>query len=136
MIVVAIIGILAAIAIPNFLKFQSRTRQSEAKTQLKGFATSAKSYASSNPTGFTYACGRCDWAPEGTNLYSYTVSDNADDNVTGSKNCDAAGNDTVAQSESGFTAIAHGNIDGDATCDTWQINDVLSLTNPTNDVDS
>jgi type IV pilus assembly protein PilA len=31
MIVVAIIGILAAIAIPNFLRFQARARQSEAK---------------------------------------------------------------------------------------------------------
>jgi type IV pilus assembly protein PilA len=34
MIVVAIIGILAAIAIPNFLKFQCKAKQSEAKTAL------------------------------------------------------------------------------------------------------
>ena len=35
MIVVAIIGILAAIAIPNFLRFQAKSRTSEAKTNLK-----------------------------------------------------------------------------------------------------
>ena len=43
MIVVAIIGILAAIAIPNFLKFQSRARQSEAKSNLKAVFTANKS---------------------------------------------------------------------------------------------
>ena len=34
MVVVAIIGILAAVAIPQFSKFQARARQSEAKTHL------------------------------------------------------------------------------------------------------
>lgn len=35
MIVVAIIGILASIAVPNFVKFQCRAKQTEAKTGLK-----------------------------------------------------------------------------------------------------
>ena len=39
MIVVAIIGILAAIAIPNFLKFQAKSKQSEAKTNLGAIFT-------------------------------------------------------------------------------------------------
>ncbi|MDP7038299.1 MAG: prepilin-type N-terminal cleavage/methylation domain-containing protein, partial [Myxococcota bacterium] len=43
MIVVAIIGILAAIAIPNFMKFQIRARQSEAKAALKAAYTGVKS---------------------------------------------------------------------------------------------
>src|SRR5512143_2731913 len=46
MIVVAIIGILAAIAIPNFLKYQAKSKQSEAKTNLKGIFTSETSYFS------------------------------------------------------------------------------------------
>jgi len=40
MIVVAIIGILAAIAIPNFLTYQMKSRQSEAKTNLQAIRTS------------------------------------------------------------------------------------------------
>jgi type IV pilus assembly protein PilA len=40
MIVVAIIGILAAIAIPNFLQYQMKGRQSEAKTNLQAIRTS------------------------------------------------------------------------------------------------
>jgi type IV pilus assembly protein PilA len=39
MIVVAIIGILAAIAIPNFVRFQARARQSEVSTNLKSLFT-------------------------------------------------------------------------------------------------
>ena len=44
MIVVAIIGILAAIAIPNFLKFQLRSRVSEGKLNLAGIRTAQESY--------------------------------------------------------------------------------------------
>jgi len=40
MVVVAIIGLLAAIAIPNFLKYQLKSRQSEARTNLSAIRTS------------------------------------------------------------------------------------------------
>ncbi len=44
MIVVAIIGILAAIAIPNFLTYQLKSRQSEARTNLGGIRSSESSH--------------------------------------------------------------------------------------------
>ena len=44
MIVVAIIGILAAIAIPNFLQYQMKARQTEARTDAMGIKTSMVSY--------------------------------------------------------------------------------------------
>ena len=44
MIVVAIIGILAAIAIPNFLQYQMKSRQGEAKTNLQAIRTSQISF--------------------------------------------------------------------------------------------
>src|SRR5690242_15315546 len=50
MIVVAIIGILAAIAIPNFIAYQAKSRQSEAKVNLAAIFTSATAYAAEQPT--------------------------------------------------------------------------------------
>lgn len=44
MIVVAIIGILAAIAIPNFIRYQLKSKQSEAKTVLGGIKTSQEAF--------------------------------------------------------------------------------------------
>ena len=44
MIVVAIIGILAAIAIPNFVKFQCRSKQSEVRGNLKALVAAEESY--------------------------------------------------------------------------------------------
>ncbi len=44
MIVVAIIGILAAIAIPNFLKFQMRSKAGEGKVNLAAIRTAELSY--------------------------------------------------------------------------------------------
>ncbi len=44
MIVVAIIGILAAIAIPNFLQFQLRSKTGEAKTNIAAIRTAEEGY--------------------------------------------------------------------------------------------
>jgi type IV pilus assembly protein PilA len=44
MIVVAIIGILAAIAIPNFIRYQLRSKTAEARTNLGGIKTNMESF--------------------------------------------------------------------------------------------
>ena len=44
MIVVAIIGVLAAVAVPNFQKYQSKARTSEAKVQLAAAFTALKAF--------------------------------------------------------------------------------------------
>ena len=72
MIVVAIIGILASIAIPSFMRFQARARQSEVATNLKSLFTSMRTLQKKPPmdihsTGF---------APERGNRYSYHLADN------------------------------------------------------------
>jgi type IV pilus assembly protein PilA len=131
MIVVAIIGILAAIAIPNFLKFQARARQSEAKVNLKGFFTSAKSYFAEYGA---YQCGTCGFSPEAKNRYAYSFDTSATIPAQDTLNntCTATGGQ---QQPAAFTAFASGNIDADDTCDKWSINDVNDLQNPVNDVD-
>jgi type IV pilus assembly protein PilA len=67
MIVVAIIGILAAIAIPNFIRFQARARQSEANTNLKSLFTGLRTQQRMPPT----AIRATSFAPERGNRYSY-----------------------------------------------------------------
>ena len=46
MVVVAIIGILAAVAIPQYSRFQARARQSEAKIALSGMFTALSAFQS------------------------------------------------------------------------------------------
>jgi len=48
MVVVAIVGILVAVAIPQYQKYQSRARQTEAKVSLGGVFTAEKSFAVEN----------------------------------------------------------------------------------------
>ncbi len=48
MIVVAIIGILAAIAIPNFIQYQMRSRTSEAKTNISAIKTANLAFQAEN----------------------------------------------------------------------------------------
>src|SRR3954463_12489590 len=73
MIVVAIIGILAAIAIPNFIKFQAKSKQSEAKTNLKSIYTSEKAYFGEKDN-YSTDFGSVGFQPEPGNRYSYGVT--------------------------------------------------------------
>jgi prepilin-type N-terminal cleavage/methylation domain-containing protein len=71
MIVVAIIGILAAVAIPSFVRFQARARQAEATSNLKSLYTGMRTLPSAprqiRVPGF---------APERGNRYSYRLVEN------------------------------------------------------------
>lgn len=68
MIVVAIIGILAAIAIPNFIKFQARSKQSEPKANLKALFTAQRAYFSEKDT-YASTVGDIGFNPERGNRY-------------------------------------------------------------------
>ena len=49
MIVIAIIGILAAIAIPNFIQYRKRSYEKSSQSDLKNAYTAAMSYTVDNP---------------------------------------------------------------------------------------
>jgi type IV pilus assembly protein PilA len=75
MIVVAIIGILAAIAIPNFLKFQAKSKQSEAKSNLGAIYTGEISYyGEANRYG---NFDQINWSPSGSPRYHYWLGKDA-----------------------------------------------------------
>ena len=51
MIVIAIIGILAAIAIPNFIAYRKRSYNASANSDAKNAYTAAQAYFTDTPTG-------------------------------------------------------------------------------------
>ena len=121
MIVVVIIGILAAMAIPRWWKASERSRQSEAKLILKQIFTNQESYfqaydgywiggapaSAANPDAFAPI-----WVEIMDNaLYTYEIAGDA----------------------MSFTATATANLDDDATIDTWTINSNGTLTMVTDD---
>jgi type IV pilus assembly protein PilA len=163
MIVVAIIGILSAIAVPNFQRYQARARQSEAKSNLSAIYTAQQSWYAEWTTYFS-CLDIIGFEADGTERY-YTVG--VDDDlldISGTTNfaetCadnpgethylatrDAGGSGlavngdrpgaTVARAT--FTASAAGNIapedtDGSDT-DTWTINEQKALVNDNYGVD-
>jgi type IV pilus assembly protein PilA len=65
MVVVAIIGILAAVAIPNYQKYQSRARQSEAKIALAAAFTAEKAFATEN-NSYSSCLANIGYQPDGT----------------------------------------------------------------------
>ncbi|MBL8920928.1 MAG: prepilin-type N-terminal cleavage/methylation domain-containing protein [Myxococcaceae bacterium] len=72
MIVVAIIGILAAIAIPNFVRFQAKGKQSEANSNLKAIFSAQKASYPQNQ-GYWSDIGAIGFSPERGNRYLYDL---------------------------------------------------------------
>src|SRR3954471_13166081 len=95
MIVVAIISILASIAIPNFLKFQARAKQSEAKANLKAIFTAQKAFFQEKDR-FSSLTGEVGFEPERNNRYAYFLA------ATG--NIEDRTNSTIAQATT-YTGI-------------------------------
>jgi type IV pilus assembly protein PilA len=139
MIVVAIIGILAAIAIPNFLRYQAKSRQSEAKTNLGAIFVAETAYFSENTRYGSFS--EIGYALAGTtNRYTYRSpavggSGASSGGVNDQIGClpaatciklDAAPAVPSASSllPFGFTASAVADLDSDSTIDGWSVNDV------------
>ncbi len=68
MIVVAIIGILAAVAIPNYIRFQNKAKASEARGNLQGIYTAEKAFFAEWTT-FNTRFDAMGFKPEGTLSY-------------------------------------------------------------------
>src|SRR5437762_6500760 len=73
MIAVAIIGILAAVAIPNFMIFQARSKQSEAKTNLKALFAAEKGFMLEKDR-YSSLIGEIGFSPERNNRYAYYLA--------------------------------------------------------------
>ncbi len=146
MIVVAIIGILAAIAIPNFLKYQAKSRQSEARVNLGGVFVAQTSYYGEqaryndfDAIGFALAgsSNRYTYRARATTVAGTTVSQGALQTIAAGVGATAAEGTPVSQSlDTGFTATAAANLDTDTVLDQWHVNDLKQdLLNPdSNDV--
>ncbi len=124
MIVVVIIGILAALAIPRFMQATTKSKQSEAKQLLKQVYTMQRAYRQEFDT---YACNGITADADNPNTFA-TIGVEIQSSARYSYVMTAAANT--------FTCVATGNLDDDATNDVWQIDQDGALTNTTNDVDS
>src|SRR5277367_1174860 len=95
MVVVAIIGILAAVAIPNYQKYQARARQSEAKVALAAAFTAEKSFTAEQ-SSYTLCLNNIGYTPDGYALTAgskryyavgYSVASTATCGLNGATNC-------------------------------------------------
>jgi type IV pilus assembly protein PilA len=112
MIVVAIVGILAAIAIPNFLNYQAKSQQAEAKANLGAIFANMVAYAAENTAaspnnGYANATlANLGFGLSGTNRYTYTLG---------------------VPTSIAFTATATGQ-SGRISGDVWTIDETKTLT--------
>ena len=110
MIVVAIIGILAAIAIPNFMNYQCKAKQSEAKSSLGSIRVAQEAYFAEHDS---YSTTQDDigFAMKGDPRYTYVID---------------------PATSTGFIATATASALKDGNDDVWTINSTGALDNSDN----
>ncbi len=141
MIVLVIAGVLAAIAVPNYLRYQGRARQAEATFNLANvfgaevsFFSDGLRYGSFSEIGFSLHGN--------TNRYTYrSPAPGGTAGSTGTADVDVINSGigpptpensivpsaaSIAASGVGaeFTVTATGNLDNDGTIDQWHVNDI------------
>ena len=126
-IVVVIIGILAAWAIPRFMPASDRSKQNEAKQILKQIYVMEQAYGSEHATY---------WGGTERNQYEtgqkYAI--NADFALIGVQIGESAlYSYQIVADENTFTCTATANLDEDATVDTWTIDQSGTITNTIDD---
>ncbi len=127
MIVVVIIGILAALAIPRFMSATTKTKQSEAKGILKQIYTMERTFRQANNRY---------WGPNGTSADSLPANQANFDSI-GVLIPDGAIYTYTFTEDAGttnFEVQATANLDDDATDDDWRIDETGHLWCETNDV--
>ena len=112
MIVVVIIGILAALAYPNLEKYLKRARQTEAKTNLSAIYTAQKIYFTLHQF-YADDINELDLSLVQGDPYTFTIQE---------------------ASKNAFKAQAKGNIDDDDALDIWTIDQDKNLFNIIDDV--
>lgn len=125
MIVVVIIGILAALAIPRFMTATTRSKQSEAKQILKQIYTMEHAFRQGSPTGVYGSLGV-------TAIAGQSFTEIGVEVMTGARY-----SYDIASSATGFIATAQATVvplDDDPAVDTWTIDESGALVNTINDV--
>lgn len=130
LIVVAIIGILAAIAIPNFQRFQAKSRQAEARINLGSIFSGQMAFFSLNSRFGTFSEIGFYSSEERARIYTYTDGVDVQPGKAGAQAYPGA---IVAVFDStGFTATAAGTIANNGLVDGWYVNDRRDIVNEVN----
>lgn len=123
------LGITAAIAIPNFVRFQARSKQSEAKANLRALYTAAKAFEAEKgaaPKSLT----DLDWHPSGIRRFTYFLGEDTLQATAGGPYELPAGVEPGAD----VLGIAVGNVDNDPELDVWTVDASGRLECVVNDV--
>ena len=123
MIVVVIIGILAALAIPRFMSATTKSKQSEARAILKQIYVNQRAFRQQGLSNQYYT-------PAGA---ASSATPNAFDGIWIEIMPNARYTYVMAVTPNTFLATATANLDDDATIDTWTIDEEGQLINTIND---